>query len=293
MTRRRQARESRVARPTYTFVCGPPLGCTWQDTVDVWTAADGIALFEGGWTNDHLYPWMGDPTGPNLEGWMALASLMTLTTRLRGGLMVSSVPYRHPGLLANMIATIDCMTQGRLEIGLGAGWLEVESEAYGIELGSPTQRLDRFAEAVEVIVGLLTQPSTTFDGEYYRLTDAYCEPKAVQLPHPPICIGGGGEQRTLPLVARWAQHWNLGFGRPDVFAHKKSVLGEICRRQGRDPSEIRTSTQVWYRPDDHRGFAAEVVDYLDAGADMLVIIVPAPYGGADIEKIASVLALLA
>src|SRR6201992_1764696 len=152
------------------------------EIVAVWQAADDIDVFESGWTFDHFYPIFSDSTGPCLEGWTTLTALAQATKRLRLGTLVSGIHYRHPAVLANMAATLDVISGGRLEIGIGAGWNEEESGAYGMELGTPGERSDRFEEACEVIVGLLTQETTTFKGRYYELTEARNEPKPVQQP---------------------------------------------------------------------------------------------------------------
>ena len=201
----------------------------------VWKVADGIELFESGWTFDHFYPIFSDSTGPCMEGWITLTALAQATTRLRMGTLVTGIHYRHPAILANMTTTLDIVSGGRLELGIGAGWNEEESGAYGIELGRPGQRSDRFEEACEVIVGLLTQETTTFKGQYYQLSDARNEPKPVQHPHPPICIGGSGERRTLRTAARFAQHWNFVGGTPEEFARKRGILHQHCEDLGRDP----------------------------------------------------------
>lgn len=271
-----------------SFVCESAVNTTWRQTVELWQAADEIPVFEGGFTFDHFYPWTGDPNGPCLEGWVSLTALLSLTRRLRGGLLVSSVVYRHPALLANMIATLDIVSDGRLDIGLGAGWLESESEAYGFDLLAPGARLNRLEEAVQVIISLLTNEITNFNGEYYQLTDARCEPKGVQKPHPPLCIGGGGVKRTLPLAARFAQHWNLGSGSAESFRRKRQVLTECCNAIGRDPSELRCSTQVRWQPDDPSAFTRELIGYHEAGADLLVAQLTEPYSPDDLIRIAAV-----
>src|SRR5690606_38122525 len=137
--------------------------------------------------------------------------------RLRVGVLVTGVPYRHPAVLANMAATLDHISGGRLELGLGAGWNTDEADAYGIDLLGIRDRMDRFDEACDVIVGLLTQERTTYGGSHYRLDEAYGEPKPIQQPHPPIVIGGSGEKRTLRTVARLAQHWNYVGGPVEEF----------------------------------------------------------------------------
>src|SRR4249919_1026390 len=173
----------------------------WAQILDVWQAADEISLFESAWNWDHFYPLTGDLAGPNLEAWTMLAALGQATGRIRIGCQVTGMIYRHPAVLANMAATVDIISGGRLELGLGAGWNQEESDAYGIDLPPLKERFDRFDEALEVITSLLTKTESTFDGQHYQLAAARCEPKPVQQPHPPICIGGSGPNRTLRSVA--------------------------------------------------------------------------------------------
>jgi alkanesulfonate monooxygenase SsuD/methylene tetrahydromethanopterin reductase-like flavin-dependent oxidoreductase (luciferase family) len=157
----------------------------WADMLAVWREADDIEVFESAWVFDHFYPIFSDSTGPCLDGWTALAALAQATRRLRLGVLVTGIQYRYPAVLANMTATLDIVSGGRLELGIGAGWNEEESGAYGIELGTLSERSDRFEEACQVLIGLLSQETTNFDGAYYRLKDARCEPKRPQRPHPP------------------------------------------------------------------------------------------------------------
>ena len=212
-----------------------PQNTNWHDMLAVWQAADDIDVYESGWTFDHFYPIFSDSTGPCLEGWTTLTALAQATKRLRVGVLVTGIHYRHPAVLANMAAALDIVSDGRLELGIGAGWNEEESGAYGIELGSIKERFDRFEEACEVLTSLLSNDTTTFDGKYYQLKDARNEPKGPQKPHPPICIGGSGEKRTLPLTARYADHWNFVGGPPEEFARKRDVLAARCADIGRDP----------------------------------------------------------
>ena len=177
-----------------------PQNTTWSDMLAVWQAADDIDVFESGWTFDHFYPIFSDSSGPCLEGWTTLTALAQATKRLRLGTLVTGIHYRHPAVLANMAAALDIISNGRLELGIGAGWNEEESGAYGIELGSIKERFDRFEEACEVLTSLLSKDTTTFDGKFYQLKDARNEPKGPQKPHPPICIGGSGEKRTLRIT---------------------------------------------------------------------------------------------
>src|SRR6266536_1308742 len=177
-----------------------PEHTTWQQLRDVWIAADQFEIFESAWHWDHFYPLTGDMAGPNLEAWTTLAALAQATTRIRVGCQVTGMIYRHPAVLANMAATTDIISNGRLELGVGAGWNEMETTAYGIELYPLKERFDRFDEGVQAMIALLTEKVANFDGKYVKLTDAYCEPKGVQSPHPPICIGGKGPKRTLRAV---------------------------------------------------------------------------------------------
>ncbi len=265
-----------------------PQNAIWDGMLAVWKAADDIELFEPGWTFDHFYPIFSDSTGPCLEGWVTLTALAQATRRLRLGTLVTGIHYRHPALLANMATTLDIVCGGRLEIGIGAGWNEEESGAYGIELGSPRERSDRFEEACEVLIGLLTQETTTFRGKHYELIDARCNPKAVQRPHPPICVGGSGERRTLRTAARFAQHWNFVGGTPAEFAHKRDVLHQHCADVGRDPGEILLSTHVRFGTDSSETAAAAAA-LGDAGADLAIIMLPTPYSPAVLEPLAEAL----
>jgi alkanesulfonate monooxygenase SsuD/methylene tetrahydromethanopterin reductase-like flavin-dependent oxidoreductase (luciferase family) len=153
---------------------------------------------------------------------------------------VTGITYRHPAVLAKMGASLDVITGGRLEMGVGAAWFELEHRAYGIEFPPTAERIRRLDEACEIIKRLWTQPVTDFEGQYYRLQQAYCEPKPVQEPRPPIMIGGGGEQLTLRVVAKHADEWNL-FGSPEDFRRKIAILEEHCRSVGRDPASIEKS----------------------------------------------------
>jgi len=270
-----------------------PQNTEWAGMLAVWQAADEIELFESGWTFDHFYPIFSDPTGPCLEGWVTLTALAQATKRLRLGTLVSGIHCRHPALLANMAATLDIVSGGRLEIGVGAGWNEEESGAYGMELGSIKERSDRFEEACEVLVGLLTQETTTFQGEHYQLADARCEPKGVQKPHPPICIGGSGEKRTLRTTAKYAQHWNFVGGTPEEFARKRDVLYAHCADVGRDPSEITLSSHVRLGPDGDYGKVAAQAEALGAvGLDLAIVYLPPPHTPAVLEPLAKALEAL-
>jgi F420-dependent oxidoreductase-like protein len=247
----------------------------WEEIRDIWIAADEIPLFESAWNWDHFYPLSGDTTGPNFEAWTMLAAMASATRRIRLGCQVTGMIYRHPAVLANMAATVDIISGGRLELGLGAGWNQQECDAYGIPLPPLRERFDRFDEGVEAIVGLLSQRVTTFSGKYVQLTSAYCEPKPVQQPHPPITIGGRGKTRTLRTVARWAQQWNAITQSPSDWLELREVLAGHCADIGRDMSEITCSVNVRIEPSAGlEPVIATAAAYRDAGADLVIMNIP-------------------
>lgn len=180
--------------------------------------------------------------GDTIECWSVLAALAATVPRVRLAPLVTSVTYRHPAVLANIAAATDLISGGRLTLGLGAGWQVNEHAAYGLELGEPRQRLDRFEEAVEVVTSLLRNRRTSFEGRYYQINEAPNQPSPAQVAIP-ILIGGGGEKRMLRIVARLADEWNT-WTTPDVLSHKVAVLDEHCASVGRDRGEIRVSTQA-------------------------------------------------
>ena len=268
-----------------------PQDTNWDDMLEVWRAADDIELFESGWLFDHFYPIFSDSTGPCLEGWVTLTALAQATKRLRLGTLVTGIHYRHPAVLANMAATLDIVSGGRLELGIGAGWNEEESGAYGISVGTPKERSDRFEEACEVIIGLLSDDTTSFRGTYYELTSARCNPKPIQRPHPPICIGGSGEKRTLRTAARFAQHWNFVGGTVEEFAHKRDVLHEHCADLGRDPEEILLSSHLRFEGDP-AATAAAAAALAEAGAGLAIVYLRPPLTPAVLEPLAAAFSTL-
>jgi len=241
---------------------------------DAWLEADRLG-FDTAWAHDHLLN-QNDLSAPEEEGWTILAALLALSKQIRGGLMVTANTFRHPGVLAKMVTTIDRISDGRVEVGLGAGWMVDEHEQYGIPLPPPGPRLQMLDEACQVMIALWTEPRATFEGRHYRLREAYHEPKPIQRPHPPLVIGGGGEKVTLRIVAKYANEWNFNGKTPEEFVHKQRVLAEHCAAVGRDPAEIERSVQFRAGPS-----AAEQIEvgrqYLAAGATHLVYTCPQPY----------------
>jgi F420-dependent oxidoreductase-like protein len=264
-----------------------PQNTTWADMLAVWRAADDIDVYESGWTFDHFYPIFSDPTGPCLEGWTTLTALAQATTRLRLGTLVTGIHHRHPAVLANMAAALDVISGGRLELGIGAGWNEEESGAYGIQLGTITERFDRFDEACQVLIGLLSRDTVDFDGRFFQLKGARNEPKGPQRPHPPICIGGNGEKRTLLITAKYAQHWNFVGGTPTEFARKRDVLKAHCADVGRNPKDIMLSAHIRLSPDhNYRAVVEDAIALGAEGLDLAIVYLPVPFDPRIMEPLA-------
>ncbi len=268
----------------------PPQHCSWQDMLDIWQATDQVEVFSSCWNFDHFYPLVGDTDGPCMEAWVTLAALAANTQRVRVGCMVNGAPYRHPAVTANMAASLDIICNGRLNLGLGAGWHEQECEAYGIELLPLKQRMDRFEESVQVVCSLLREEQTDFTGTYYQLQQARCEPKPVQAGGPPIVIGGGGEKRTLRTVALYADHWNLPFASPEQFQQKYQILQAHCEQVGRNVKDIECSVQIALPADQQPGQSAEQADALRAaGVDTVIYTMRNPYRASMIEPLGKAL----
>lgn len=263
-----------------------PQHVTYEAMLKVWQEADGIPAVEHAWLFDHFAPIQGDLDGPCLEGWTVLAAFAAVTERLRLGLMVTGNTYRHPAVLAKIAATVDVISNGRLDFGIGAGWNEYEHASMGIPLYKPGERIRRLDEACEIVKGLFTQPTFDFDGRYYQLQEARSEPKPVQKPYPPFVIGGGGEQLTLRVVAKHADVWNYTGGSVEEFRHKVGVLHEHCAAVGRDPSEIVLSYQYRLKAGEFASAAGDLEGFIGAGATHIVLIIPAPYGDGVVAQVA-------
>lgn len=263
---------------------------TWDNMLQIWKEADQGDVFESAWNWDHLYPLRSDPHGTSLDGWVTLSALARETSRLRIGSMVNGMHFRHPSITAKMAVTLDRISDGRSFLGLGAGWFEEEAAAHGIDLGTMKQRFDRFDEGLEVIVSLLTNEKTDFTGEYYELTGALSEPKPIQKPHPPICIGGSGRKRTLRAVARWAQMWDALLSGPEEWVELREVLEGHCQDVGRDSNEIDCSVHVRYsKGDDVSEIAEQAATRFEVGVDVVVFTMGTPYDVSMIEPLADAL----
>jgi F420-dependent oxidoreductase-like protein len=195
------------------------------------------AGFDGAWVFDHFKPLYGDPSGPCLEGWSLLAALARDTERLRLGALVTGVTYRHPSVLAAQAVTVDHLSGGRLELGLGAAWFEQEHRELGIDFPGAAERAARLEEAAIVLKKLMTEDGANFAGRHYRLNGARYNPKPLQRPHPPLWIGANGERRTLPIAGRLADVWH-GSGSVASLARKAGIVREAARAAGRDPDEV-------------------------------------------------------
>ncbi len=201
------------------------------------------AGFDGAWVFDHFTPLYGDRNGPCLEAWTLLAGLAARTSRIRLGVLVTGITYRHPSVLATEAITVDHISNGRLELGLGAAWHQPEHEELGISFPPLKERAERLEEGVQVIRLLMTKDRAMFKGRHYQLAGASYHPKPIQKPHPPIWIGAGGEQLMLPIVARQADAWHA-FGSDDSMARKSRLLDQLAEKAGRDPKAILRSASL-------------------------------------------------
>jgi alkanesulfonate monooxygenase SsuD/methylene tetrahydromethanopterin reductase-like flavin-dependent oxidoreductase (luciferase family) len=257
---------------------------------------------------DHFYAAdnTGDPTC--LEAIVSHAALAASTSRVRCGSLVYCAGYRHPAVLANAMATLDELADGRVTLGLGAGWAQLEYDAYGIAYPGNGTRLRILEESLVCVRGLLRDDRTDFAGEFFTLTDAQCEPKPLQSPLP-IWVGGGGEKVTLRLAAQYADGWNVPFIAPDAWARKSAVLDAHCERLERDPATIERGVNVgmafddeslrtqfgalaeFFRPGVLSGTVTEMVDrvgaYVDAGADWVILAMRAPFDHGGLERFAT------
>ena len=216
-----------------------PQNTTIDDYRGLWLRAEELGY---DWVSDfdHFYPIHSDPAGPQFEGLTLLSAMAERTSRVRCGMLVLGVTYRHPAVVANMAATIDHVSGGRLELGMGAAWFEQEHDDYGIPFPRIGVRMDMLDEACRIMRSLWTQETTTFEGKHFQLKDARLEPKPVQ-DHLPLVIGGSGERRTLRIVAEHGDIWNTFYGDLEHYRHLLDVLDGHCSDVGRDSADVRKS----------------------------------------------------
>ncbi|HWE64193.1 MAG TPA: TIGR03560 family F420-dependent LLM class oxidoreductase [Chloroflexota bacterium] len=211
---------------------------TWPEYLAALRTVEELG-FDAVWNFDHMLPFAGPDDGSCFETWTTLAAMAASTSRVRLGALVNGVLYRDPATLARSAVTVDHISNGRLEFALGAAWAEREFRAYGLPFPPVGERMARLEEALDIVKALWTQPRTTYQGTYYTINDAPCEPKPVQRPMPPIMVGGNG-RRTLRIAARHATIWN-GVASPEGCARSIELLHAFCREIGRDPAEIELS----------------------------------------------------
>ena len=252
----------------------------------VWRTADESG-FDHVWDFDHLAS-IGDsgPDRPIYEGWTLQAAMAEATKRVRIGCLVTGNTYRNPALLAKSAVTVDHLSNGRLEFGIGAAWAQIEHEMYGF--GGLDHRVGMLSESLRIIRSLWTEERTTFEGRYYHFKDAIANPKPIQKPYPPIWIGASGPT-TLRLVARHADVWNIAGGDPDRVEELTRMLEEACGGVGRNPSEIRRSIQFGWDGKDRRQLLELCAKYLELGVTEQVIYLRGGQPEALAEKVAEVL----
>jgi F420-dependent oxidoreductase-like protein len=266
---------------------------TWDNMLRYAQDTDAAESFGGFWLFDHFVPINGHVEGPCMDGWTLLGALAAATRRVRLGLMVGCNGYRYPAVLAKIATTVDQVSGGRLDMGLGAGWFETEYNMYGIPFPPPAQRIRELDEACQVLKLLWTQELSDFAGKYYTLTAARHEPKPVQQPHPPFFIGGGGEQLTLRVVAKHAAYYNAPGGKPEEVQHKNEVLDGHCAAIGRDPATIHRSWQFYLRtPDELPGIRERLEPFIAIGMDHICIGMPPDYHEGLVQAVAQEVAPL-
>ncbi len=255
-----------------------------------WRDADELG-FHGVWNYDHfmgLYR-LGQPlTDPTLEGWTTLAAMGKVTQRARIGCMVTGVTYRHPAVLANMAVTVDHISGGRLEFGIGAAWHEPEHVNYGIEFPSDGTRIDMLDEACEFIRRLWTEEKVDHEGRFWKFTEALCNPKPVQ-DRIPMVIGGSGPKKTLRVVAKHADEWNAPAATPKDFSELNKVLEDHCAAVGRNSADIKRSVQIFLFGHDDAQIAAverQIDGLAEVGVDHAVLSFYTPPSREVLERVA-------
>ncbi len=233
------------------------VGCAWFTLADHFFQMEGLG---------HI------AEEPFLEGYSTLGFLAGKTQRIRLGLLVTGVMYRHPGHLAKTVTTLDVLSRGRTMLGLGAGWYEREHIGLGFPFPPVRERFERLEETLQICNQMWSNNNGPFQGRYYQLAETLCVPAPVQVPRPPVLIGGGGERKTLRLVARYADIWNAPASSPDQISHKLEVLARHCESEDRDPATLAKSVLINAHPVvDPDGFLSAMEDYATLGIDTAVV----------------------
>jgi alkanesulfonate monooxygenase SsuD/methylene tetrahydromethanopterin reductase-like flavin-dependent oxidoreductase (luciferase family) len=245
---------------------------TWEKTAERWQLFESLG-YESAWLCDHLIQ-PSRPNGPYFEAWSLLGALAAVTEKIRIGVLVTSNTFRYPQVLAKMAVTVDHISKGRLEIGLGAGWYEPEHSMFGIAFPETKELVARYGEAVQVIDQLTRNDTSTFEGRYYKLRGATSRPGSVQKPRPPLLLGAFGP-RMLKIVARYGDTWNA-FGTPTEMRERNQMLDDYCREIGRDPDSLDRSVYYWVPKADEDPWASKdafysvVEPYVEAGVNQFI-----------------------
>jgi F420-dependent oxidoreductase-like protein len=224
-------------------------GVTWDDWVALARATEELG-FEALFRSDHYGPVVGEEELGSLDAWTTLAGLAAVTSRIRLGTLVSPATFRHPSVLAKSAVTVDHISGGRVELGMGAGWNEAEHTRYGFPFPRTRERMDVFAEQLEIVHRSLQSEPFSFEGEHYRLEEANPQPKPVQSPHPPLIVGGSGRPRSVSLAARWADEYNAVSPTPDECRALRERIADACRHEGREPLPLSVMTGLISSPEE-------------------------------------------
>jgi F420-dependent oxidoreductase-like protein len=258
-----------IHNPSFTYSGGP-------ENIAPTLAATARAAEEGGAAQytlmDHWFqiPPVGAPEEPMLEGYTALGYLAAQTERIKLGLLVTGVTYRHPGLLAKTVTTLDVLSGGRAQLGLGAAWFEEEHDALGVPYPPISERFERLEEAIQICFQMWSEDDGPYEGKHYKLGETMCVPPPISQPRPELLIGGSGEKKTLRLVARYADACNLFGGEEEVVAHKLEVLKGHCETEGRDYDSIQKTIIFGGNPlDDTDAFLADMETMAKLGIDQV------------------------
>ncbi|MEV4714124.1 LLM class flavin-dependent oxidoreductase [Micromonospora sp. NPDC049374] len=257
---------------------------SWSDLQRLWSAADADGGWEDAWLYDHFQPVNAAPEGSCLEAWTLLAALATQTTRLRIGVLVTGNVYRHPAVLAHMLATVDHVSAGRVEFGFGAGWHAEECRRLGIPLPAPAERLARWDEACTVVHRLCTEDTVHFAGRYYQLEGAGLNPRPTTRPR--FVLGASGP-RALKVVARHADVWNVADGQVSTLRRGRDILAKHCVDAGRDPAEITLSAQLHVAAGDLLAARFWTARLVAAGARHVVFSLPPEASPALLRRLVS------
>lgn len=261
----------------------------WPTLVERWRLFESLG-FDSAWDCDHFVQ-PSRPNGPYFEAWSLLGALAACTERIRIGVLVSCNTFRHPALLAKQALTLDHVSNGRLDLGLGAGWYEPEHQTFGLDFPPPAELVGRFREAVEIVDGLLRNDTTTYTGRYYQLREAPMRPRSIQQPRPPLMLGAH-RSRMLRIVAEYGDTWN-SFGTVDQMRERNAQLDEHCAAIGRDPRSIVRSLYGWAALMPHDpwastdAFAEMVGAYTAVGVDEFLIDQPRDEQLGMLERVAS------